>query len=347
MLFGESPIAKWLSHPNLEIIRADFRLVDKVVEAVRGVDAVIHLGGIVGDPACSVDEDLTIDVNLAATRLLAQVARGEGVQRFVFASSCSVYGASDDVLSEDSETRPVSLYARTKLVSEQLLLDMADDEFAPVMLRFGTVYGLSGRPRFDLVINLLTAKAVTERKITVMGGDQWRPFVHVDDVAEAIFRVVKAPLSVVRNQTFNVGSDEQNLTIGQVAERIQRAVPEAEIVDLGRGDDPRNYRANFARIREALGFQPAWSIDDGIRQVRDALLAGQIGDYSSPQYSNVRSLLDDAQDARLERFEPNWPLKLLNGEGSRSDSKETGRRAGGDGKGNGAGSERSVRAVTG
>src|SRR5690606_17258118 len=144
LLFGEEPIREVISHPNLEIIRADFRQVDKIVQAMRGVHAVIHLGGLVGDPACSVDEELTVDINLTATRVVAEVARGEGVQRFIFASTCSVYGAGEDVLDEDSELNPVSLYARTKLASERVLQSMAGPDFAPVILRFGTIYGLSG-----------------------------------------------------------------------------------------------------------------------------------------------------------------------------------------------------------
>ena len=182
-LYGTNPIASVLDHPELEIVRADFRRVDALVAGMQGVDHLVHLGGIVGDPACAIDEDLTIDVNLAATRLIGEVAKGNGIKHFVFASTCSVYGAADELLTENSALNPLSLYARSKVASEKLLLEMADDRFTPIIVRFGTIHGLSGRTRFDLVVNLLSAKAVFEGCITVFGGDQWRPFLHVDDAA--------------------------------------------------------------------------------------------------------------------------------------------------------------------
>jgi FlaA1/EpsC-like NDP-sugar epimerase len=165
LLYSTEPIQGVLSHPGLEVIQADFRQVDRVVEARQDVDVVIHLGAIVGDPACALDEELTIEVNLMAIRMIAEVAKGSGINRFLFASTCSVYGASDELLDEYSALNPVSLYARSKIASEQVLKNLAGPGFSPVILRFGTIYGLSGRTRFDLVINLLAAKAVVEKKL--------------------------------------------------------------------------------------------------------------------------------------------------------------------------------------
>ena len=310
MLFGNDPIKGCIDHPNLEIIKADFRQIDYIVQAVRGVDAVIHLGGIVGDPACSIDEDLTVDVNLVATRVIAEIARGEGVQRFVFASTCSVYGAGESVLDESSELNPVSLYARTKLASEHVLLRMAGDDFAPVILRFGTIYGLSGRTRFDLVINLLSAKAKTDGEITVFGGDQWRPFVHVDDAARAVFLALSAPLQKVRDQIMNVGSNGQNYTINQVAEIIKELSPGSSIVQKGNDSDVRNYRVNFDKISHTLGFKPEWTVERGVQQVADALESGAVTDYRDNRYSNLKSLTED-HSSRFFRQEQNWQLVLL------------------------------------
>src|SRR4029079_6285270 len=224
LIYGTEPIEDSVAHPNLEIMKADFRQVDKVVQAMRNIDAVIHLGAIVGDPACALDEELTIEVNLMATRMIAEVAKGDGVSRVICASTCSVYGANDAMLDERSALNPVSIYARSKIASERVLMSMASCVFAPTLLRFGTIYGLSGRTRFDLVINLLTAKAMVEGKITVFGGDQWRPFVHVDDAALAVLMALEAPLSLVGNEVFNVGCDEQNYTIQQVGEMIKQLV---------------------------------------------------------------------------------------------------------------------------
>ncbi|HEX2979540.1 MAG TPA: NAD(P)-dependent oxidoreductase, partial [Anaerolineaceae bacterium] len=293
LFFGTEPIEPWLTHPNLEVVQADFRQIDKVVEAMKDIDAVIHLGGLVGDPACAVDEDLTIDINLNATRMIAQVAKGSGVGHFIFASTCSVYGANDQMLDERSELNPVSLYARSKIASEKVLFKMADEHFAPVILRFGTIYGLSGRTRFDLVINLLTAKAIVDGEITIFGGEQWRPFLHVDDASRALMAVLGAPLRVVRNQIFNVGSNEQNYTILQVGEIINNLVPTARLINKGDGGDQRNYWVNFNKIRKTLGFVPKWTVEQGVVQVIQAIEKGHVGDYHDAKYSNVKFLTEE------------------------------------------------------
>jgi len=297
--------------PDLEVIQADFRQVDRVVEAMQDVDAVIHLGAIVGDPACALDEELTIEVNLMATRMIAEVAKGSRINRFIFASTCSVYGASDELLDEHSALNPVSLYARSKIASEQVLKNLAGPDFSPVILRFGTIYGLSGRTRFDLVINLLAAKAVVEGKITVYGGDQWRPFVHVDDAALAILKALQSPLATVRNKVFNVGSDEQNYTIQQVAEIIQRLVPTAQVLNMGSDTDRRNYRVDFSKIRNILDFAPQWSVVQGVQQVIARIQSGQIVDYRDAKYSNVK-FLSEERASRLMPHHNGWAHELIN-----------------------------------
>lgn len=313
LLYGTDPIKEWLDHPHLEIIKADFRQVEKVVQAIRDMDAVIHLGGLVGDSACALDEELTLDINLMATRMIAEVAKGSGIGHFIFASTCSVYGASDEMLDERSELKPVSLYARSKIASEKVLMKMADDRFAPVVLRFSTIYGLSGRPRFDLVVNLLAAKAVVDNEITIFGGDQWRPFLHVDDAAKAILLVLKSPLHVVRNQVFNVGSNDQNFKISQVGEMIQQQVPSAAIVNKNEMIDPRNYWVNFNKIDRALGFSTGWDVHRGITQVIEALRSGKIQDYRDNRYSNVKFLTEEGIYL-LTHNQNNWASAMVNEE---------------------------------
>jgi nucleoside-diphosphate-sugar epimerase len=310
LLYGTEPIAELLHHPRLEIIQADFRDVGKVVEATRGMDAVIHLGAIVGDPACALDEELTIEVNLMATRMIAEVAKGSGVERFIFASTCSVYGASDEMLDERAALNPVSLYARSKIASEHVLAAIANDSFVPVCLRFGTIYGLSGRTRFDLVVNLLTAKAIIDKKITVSGGDQWRPFVHVDDAALAVFNILEAPLDAVRNQVFNVGSEEQNYTIRQVGEIIQHLVPTAQLLEVAFDGDRRNYRVNFNKIRRILSFSPQWTLERGISQVIEAIQSGKVTNYQDAKYSNVKYLSEDGVTRKIVRHNQ-WAHDLI------------------------------------
>lgn len=311
LLYGTEPIEGLLTHPRLEVIRADFRAIDKVVEAIRGMDAVIHLGAIVGDPACALDEELTIEVNLMATRMIAEVAKGSGVNRFIFASTCSVYGASDELLDERSILNPVSLYARSKIASERVLSRLADESFAPTLLRFGTIYGLSGRTRFDLVVNLLTAKAIVEGRITVSGGDQWRPFVHVDDAALAVFKALEAPLPAVHNKVFNVGSNDQNYTISQVGKAIQQLVPNAEVIDIEFDGDRRNYRVNFTKVQQALGFAPQWTLEQGINQVVEAIKSGKVIDYSNAKYSNVKFLSEEGMPRNINR-QNGWAYEMMN-----------------------------------
>ncbi len=311
LLFGKEPIAHILHHPNLEIIQADFRQVDKVVEAMRGVDTVVHLGGLVGDPACALDENLTIEINLVATRTIAEIAKGMHVRRFIFASTCSVYGASDLVLDERSNLNPVSLYARSKIASEQVLRQLQSDDFSVVILRFGTIYGLSGRTRFDLVVNLLTAKAVVEKKITVFGGDQWRPFVHVDDAARAVMLAVEASKERVHNEIFNVGSNEGNMTLGMVGELVKKLVPDAELIDSGRDGDRRNYRVDFSKIRNILGFEPQWTVEQGIQQVIEALRSGKVRDYKAAMYSNVKYLTEGATSDAVKQYYLGWEKSLI------------------------------------
>lgn len=312
MFFGTSPIASVLKHPNLEVVRGDFRQVDKVVQSMRDVDSVVHLGAIVGDPACALDEDLTIETNLMATRNIAEIAKGSGVGRFVFASTCSVYGANegDELLHEGSPLNPVSLYAITKLAAENVLMSMADSRFSPTCLRFSTIYGLSGRTRFDLVVNLLTAKALLNGQITIQGGDQWRPFLHVDDAALSVLKALEAPLEKVHREIFNVGSDEQNRTIQQIGEMIQERVPAASLVNMGSGGDKRNYKAHFKKIREVLGFTPQWTIEQGIEQVAYLINSGKVSDYQASQYSNVKFLMEEGA-SRLVRREANWAYDLV------------------------------------
>ncbi len=314
LLYGEEPIADLVGHPRLELIRADFRQIDRVVQAMQGMDAVVHLGAIVGDPAGALDEKLTIDINMIATRMIAEIARSNDIERFVFASTCSVYGAGEQVLDEHSVLTPVSLYARTKLAAEQMLLGMTSTSpgFAPVILRFGTLYGFSGRARFDLVVNLLTAKALHEGQIPVFGGEQWRPFIHVEDAAHAVLRVVESPSSVVSGEVFNVGSNEQNYQIRTIGEIIQRRVPAAQVIDQGDEADPRDYRVNFDKVGHLLGFAPEWTVEEGIQQVIEAFEQGRIHDYQDKLYSNVRFLTDEGASRLLGHAE-DWMSEYLQG----------------------------------
>ena len=308
LLFGEDPIRSFKDHPNLEIIEGDFRNQEPLLCSLRDADSVVHLGAIVGDPACKLDENLTIDVNLLSTRTVAELARSFGVRKFIFASTCSVYGASNETLDERSRTKPISLYGDTKLASERLLLSLSTPDFAPTILRFATIYGLSGRTRFDLVVNVLTAKAKKEGEITVHGGAQWRPFVHVIDAARAIATTLAADPAAVANEVFNVGSNEQNYTISEVAELVANKVPGTKVVVAEDMADNRNYRVSFDKILKRLGFTPKYTVEDGIDQVIDAIDDGEIVDYSDAMYSNVKSLTQAGTESLAK---DQWAKQLI------------------------------------
>jgi len=292
-LYGEESIQALLDEPNFEYVRGDSRDIEAVVRAMSNVDVVIHLGEIVGDPATTLDGLLTQEVNVAATRMVAEVAKGARVKRFVYASSCSVYGAGEGVFDEQSALNPVSLYARAKMDAERILLSLNDADFHPVILRLATVYGMSPRPRFDLVVNLLTAKAVTDGEFTVFGGGQWRPFVHVSDVARAIMLALEARQESVKGQVFNVGSDSQNYTITALGELVREGVPESRLVQQDDGGDPRNYRVSFGKIHRQLIFEPQVTVAHGIHEIAEAIRAGQVGHYAARRYSNYRTLNED------------------------------------------------------
>ena len=293
LIYGDESIRDLYGQPGFELIHDDLRNIEAVVRALQYADAVVHLGALVGDPACALDKKLTLEINLAATRMIAEAARGFGVQRFIFASTCSVYGASDQLLDEHSALSPISLYARTKIDSERVLLALNRDRFAPIILRFGTVYGLSPRPRFDLVINLLAAEAVCDKSITIFGGDQWRPFIHVDDAAEAILKCLEAPLHAVKGQVFNVGSDDQNYQIAKLGDLIKGLVPDVQVIHKGDEVDKRNYRVSFAKIRKHLGFTPRRTVPEGILEIKAAIEDGRIRDYRDAHYSNYKTLSDE------------------------------------------------------
>jgi len=200
-----------------------------------------------------------------------------------------VYGISDEIMSESSEVRPVSLYAETKVDSERELLTAMRGGFHPTILRFSTIFGLSPRPRFDLVVNLLTAKAIKDGVVTIFNGEQWRPFLHVGDAAESIIRVLEAPCEVVGGQTYNVGDDRLNYTLTDVARKILDIFPDTRVEEIS-NSDRRNYRVSFQKIKDELDFFCSKTLEDGIKELKVAFENGLILDYHLPLYSNAKFL---------------------------------------------------------
>ena len=287
LVYGYAAIEGILQHPNFELIVGDCRNIQTVVGAVQGASAIVHLAAIVGDPACDVDRQTALETNYSATRMLIEVAKGHRIRRFLFASSCSVYGATDVMADERSPVQPLSLYAQTKVDSEQALFAARSDSFQPTILRFATIFGYSHRPRFDLVVNLLTARAHQEGVITIFNGDQWRPFLHVEDAAESILRMLQAPLGLVGGQVFNVGSPRMNYTLTQVAEKIREEFPELRVEHVENADR-RDYRVSFQKIRSQTGFESKRSLEHGIRELKQVMQTGKVTDYRDISYDNCK-----------------------------------------------------------
>lgn len=289
LLYGKEPLRAVQSHPNFQLMAGDCRNIRDVVKAVKGVDAIVDLAAIVGDPACEQDQSAAREINYGATRMLIEVAKGHGVGCFLFASSCSVYGATEDEMDERSSLQPISLYAQTKVDSERALLSAQSEDFHPTILRLATVFGLGYRPRFDLVVNLLTARAYQDGKITIFNGEQWRPFIHVRDVVEAIVRAMEAPVRLVSGEIFNVGDSSLNHTLQQVAEIIQQVFPGTSVEHVANADR-RNYRVNFDKIRDRLSFSASYSVKHGVEDLKEAFDKQIIRDYRDVRYHNQRFL---------------------------------------------------------
>ena len=302
LMYGVEPIREFIGHPNFELIEGDATDVAKLTQAMGNASAVVHLAGLVGDPACAVDAEFTRQTNIVATRMAKDVAQSLGVGRFVFASSCSVYGISDKEVNELDDLNPVSLYAQTKIDSERELLYSVRDDFFVTILRFATVFGHSRRPRFDLVGNLFTAQAMTDGLVTVIGPHQWRPFVHVRDLGRAIVAVLNARPAAIQGQIFNVGDKRLNMTILQLAERIKAITSRHRDVQISVREDAgdrRNYAVSFDKIRRVLNFEAKTLLDDGVEPMVQNFLNGTYQDYRLPIYSNVattKQLLEEFYD---------------------------------------------------
>jgi nucleoside-diphosphate-sugar epimerase len=301
LLFGEESLKSVGKHLNFELIRGDVRDIQTVVQATKGCDAIIHLAAIVGDPACAENPQLAAEINRAATRMLIDVGRGHGIQRFLLASTCSVYGASEFLMDEYAQLAPISVYAITKVDSERILLESRSADFHPTILRLATLFGLSPRPRFDLVVNLLTARAVRSGKITIFNGDQWRPFMHVYDAARAFVACLEANnLDVVSGEIFNVGSYTLNHQLSEVAEKISKIIPTVEVERVD-NDDRRNYRVSFDKIHTRLGFTCERDLEEGIREMAEMVRRSPVEDFSAEIFNNRAMLRLYAQTPDSKR----------------------------------------------
>ena len=300
LLFSDQSLKPARNYAQFELIRGDVRDIQAVVQATKSCDAIIHLAAIVGDPACEENPVLAAEINRAATRMLIDVGRGYGVRRFVFASTCSVYGASEFLMDEHAQVAPISLYAQTKVDSEQILLDAKSSNFHPTILRLATLFGLSPRRRFDLVVNLLTARAIRMGKITIFNGEQWRPFMHVYDAARAFVACLEMKnLDVISGEVFNAGSNGLNHRLSEVAQKILQVVPSLAVERVN-NEDRRNYRVSFDKIHRRLGFLCERSLEEGIQEMAGMVMTST-EDFSNEMFNNRAMLRLYAQKPESTR----------------------------------------------
>jgi len=291
--FGKNSINHIKDHPKLTVIEGDVANIKDLVKAVKNNKYVIALAAIVGDPASSIDAEETLNLNYESSKILTEICNFYEVEKLVFASSCSVYGASTSgYLTEDSPLNPVSLYARTRIYSENYILDNSKIT-SPTILRLSTVFGFSPRMRYDLVVNTLLIRALRDKKFSVFGGDQWRPFVHCKDVARAFKLAIESDKKVTHKQIFNVGSDDMNFTIDQIGDKVSAKFPEAEYNTVDEDVDKRNYKVSFNKIVTQLGFEKKYDIEMGLDEMIDKIIKDDsLLDYEDKVYSNFSQLKD-------------------------------------------------------
>jgi nucleoside-diphosphate-sugar epimerase len=293
LLHGQEDIAAEQESRGVEVIRADVRDAAARAGALEDAQAVVHLAAIVGDPACALDPQVSDDVNVQATRALVADANAAGVERLVFASTCSNYGRMTDPkvpITEEGELAPVSLYAEQKVGMEQLILAGADgaaNGTQPTCLRFATVYGVGRRMRFDLTVNEFTRELWADRTLEVFGEQFWRPYIHVRDAARAVRTVLEAPAQKVAGKVFNAGRSGENYRKLDLVEEIGKQISTGRVSYVQRSEDPRDYKVSFDKIRAELGFQTLMTVPDGIGEIIAALEARQFGDPFDGRYRNI------------------------------------------------------------
>ena len=273
-------------------LRVDLRDVTR--EQLTGFDAVIHLAALSNDPLGALAPQITYDINHHASVRLAHLAKEAGVQRFLYASTCSVYGsAGEDLVTEDAPLRPLTPYAESKVRVEDDVAAIADASFSPVFLRNATAFGFSPRLRADIVLNNLVGHAVLTGKVRVLSdGTPWRPLVHARDIATAFLLALEAPSDKVHCTAYNVGSESNNLTVADIAQSVADVVPGAELMITGEtGADPRSYRVDFSKFRQAVGFEAAWKVADGAGELyKEYLSAGLTADDFAKKFTRLPQL---------------------------------------------------------
>jgi len=300
LLFGGESLVPFLHHPNFHFVKADVTerraIKDSLKSDWQKPDALIHLAAIVGFPACqAVGKPVAWKYNVEATQMVFEQAADLGVERFVFASTYSNYGLSADgkPVNEETPLNPQSLYAETKIAAEEFLLRQKDSVCAPLLFRFATLYGISPRTRFDLIVNQFVLDAFTKRALIIYQRGYSRSFVHIRDVARGVIMGLEAERAKIQGQVFNLGTDNGNYSKDDIVRLVLKRMPQTivEYKDLTFGGDMRDITVSFAKIKSLLGFETTLDVNDGVREVLFALKTGLIQDPSDARYRNAQFIV--------------------------------------------------------
>ena len=295
LVFGKDGISELVSNDSVDLFVGDIRNKEIIPDVLKDIDCVVHLAAIVGEPLCSKIPKAARQINEFATKHLIDSCKKSGVQRFIFASTCSNYGSSLGLVNEDTTLESLSLYSETKVKSESYILDSKEDNFEPCILRFATAYGISPRMRFDLLVQEFIRDALIDKKISIFGPDHWRPLIHVDDIASACITAIENS-SNISGEVYNVGDNEQNYTKMNLAQLIQKYIPSSTIEVTGSKQDLRNYRVSFDKIKNKLNFNVSKTVEDGILEILDQI-NNNILDPKESQFSNLSKAVE-----RIEAF---------------------------------------------
>ncbi|MBP7496195.1 MAG: NAD(P)-dependent oxidoreductase [Bacteroidales bacterium] len=288
--FGGESLLGIYNNSNFEFVKGDIR--DEVImrQAIKDIDAVIHLAAIVGDPACARQPKIAEETNWIGSKMLFDICNSStNIKNFIFASTCSNYGKASDnsILNEESPLKPVSLYAELKVKFENYLVNTPIKyKLTPTSLRFATVYGISPRMRFDLTVNEFIRDVTFNKELKIFGEQFWRPYCHVEDLARACVLVLESPYNIVDRNIFNVGSTKENYQKKMIADEILKFIPNAKITYIKKDEDPRDYCVNFDKIQKQLGFSISKIVPDGLREINNILRLGLITSPWSDIYKN-------------------------------------------------------------
>jgi len=304
LVFGNDGISSLINDKKIEFFNLDIRETEKISSIIQNIDYVIHLAAIVGEPLCKKIPDAAKQINEFATKNLVNICKNKKVKRFIFASTCSNYGSSQNVVNESSPVMPLSLYSECKVNSEKFILDQNNDIFETCVLRFATAHGLSPRMRFDLLVQEFIRDAIIDKKISIFGADFWRPLVHVEDMADACISAIDASSQLISGQIYNVGNNKENYTKIKLAEIIKEFITDVEIEIIKSKKDPRNYKVSFEKIENSLNFEPKYTVRDSVIEILNDIQSGKI-DPRDSEFSNMSKLTEKINALHNYNFDEN------------------------------------------